>query len=200
VSVWKYIRNNTDKIWKDKVELIHYDEDPQLINEIYQASTAWLDKIEHKFGPVHLEMKHSNLQFFCVEMNFRLNGHMYYGSLLKQLETNQIDLTIDCYTDQKKFSGELVQYNALGYISRVYLMNTQSDMKYTDVNWKALETAPSVDIVFNHVWPWENLPVSQKTYQSACAIVIMSNTDKNLLVEHENKVKEIFNQKLQACS
>ena len=200
VSVWKYVRNTSDKIWKDKVELVHYNENPQLINKIYQASTAWLDKIEHQFGPVHLEIKHNNNQFFCVEMNFRLNGHMFYGTLSKQLETNQIDLTIDCYTKQEKFSDELVQYNAVGYISRVYLMNTQLKIKHTDVDWKALKSAPSVDVVFNHGWPWEDLPVSQKTYQSSCAIVIMSNVDKNILTVHEHNVREIFNQKLRVCS
>jgi hypothetical protein len=196
VSVWKYIRNSTDKIWKDRVELMHYDEDPALINKIYQASTDWLDKIEHTFGPVHLEIKHNNSQFFCVEMNFRLNGHMYYGSLLKQLEINQIDLTVDCYTLQEKFSGELIKYNARGYINRVYLMNTLPNRKHNDINWKSLETAESVDIVFKHVWPWEELPISEKTYQSASAIVIMSNADKTVLLLHENKIKEIFNQTL----
>jgi hypothetical protein len=49
-------------------------------------------------------------------------------------------------------------------------------------------------MLFKHVWPWEELPVSQKTYQSASAIVIMSNVDKTMLLAHENKIKEIFNQ------
>jgi len=200
VAVWKYIRNSTDKIWKEKVELMHYNEDPQLINRIYEVATIWLDKLDHKFGPVHLEIKHNAGEFFCVEINFRLNGHMFYGSLAKRLAANQVDLTIDCYTIQTQFSGELIQYKALGYISRVYLMNTEAQRKYTDVIWKNIESGPSVDTVYKHVWPWEELPISQKTYQSSAAIVIMSDMDKTVLAANENKVKEIFNQKFLASS
>jgi hypothetical protein len=200
VAVWKYIRNSTDKIWKEKVELMHYNEDPQLINKIYEVATIWLDKLDHKFGPVHLEIKHNAGEFFCVEINFRLNGHMFYGSLAKQLAANQVDLTINCYTTQTQFSGELVKYNALGYISRVYLMNTEPKRKFSAVNWRGIETHSSVDAVYKHAWPWDELPVSQKTYQSSAAIVIMSNTDKTVLISNEGKVKEIFNQKFPASS
>lgn len=197
VSVWKYLRRADDKIWKDKVELMHYEEDPQLINKIYEVAVSWMNKIQHRFGPVHLEIKHNQGEFFCVEMNFRLNGHMYYGSLAKWLENNQVDLTIDCYTTKKKFSGELVKYKALGYISRIYLMNTEAQRKYTDVNWKSIEGGPSVDAVYKHAWPWEELPISQKTYQSSASIVIMSNADKSMLSNNENRIRELFNQKHQ---
>jgi hypothetical protein len=200
VAVWKYIRNSTDKIWKEKVELMHYSEDSQLINRIYEVATSWLDKLDHKFGPVHLEIKHNAEQFFCVEINFRLNGHMFYGSLVKQLEANQIDLTINCYTTQTQFSGDLIRYNALGYISRVYLMNSEPERKFSFVNWRGIETHPSVDVVFKHAAPWDDLPISQKTYQSSAAIVIMSDVDKTVLTGNEDKVKEIFNQKFPASS
>lgn len=200
VAVWRYVRNSTDKIWKEKVELMHYNEDPQLIDRIYEVATTWFDKLDHKFGPVHLEIKHNAGEFFCVEINFRLNGHMFYGSLAKQLAANQVDLTINCYTTQTQFSGELVKYNALGYISRVYLMNTEPERKFSAVNWRGIETHSSVDAVYKHAWPWGELPVSQKTYQSSAAIVIMSNTDKTVLISNEGKVKEMFNQKFPASS
>ena len=200
VAVWKYIRNSTDKIWKEKVELMNYNEDPQLINRIYEVATMWFDKLEHKFGPVHLEIKHNAGEFFCVEINFRLNGHMFYGSLAKRLATNQIDLTINCYTTQTQFSDELIKYTALGYISRVYLMNTEPERKFSTVNWRGIETHQSVDAVYKHSVPWDDLPVSQKTYQSSAAIVIMSDVDKTLLAANENKVREIFDQKFQASS
>ena len=200
MAVWKYIRNSTDKIWKEKVELMHYNEDPQLINIMYQVATSWLDKLDHKFGPVHLEIKHNAGEFFCVEINFRLNGHMFYGSLAKRLEANQVDLTINCYTAQTEFSGDLIKYNALGYISRIYLKNDEIDRKFSTVNWRGIETHQSVDAVYKHAGPWDNLPVRQTTYQSSAAIVVLSDEDKNLLIINENKVKEIFNQKFLASS
>lgn len=200
VAVWKYVRNSTDKIWKEKVELMHYNEDPQLINRIYEVATIWLDKLDHKFGPVHLEIKHNAGEFFCVEINFRLNGHMFYGSLAKRLASNQIDLTIACYTTQTQFSGDLVKYNALGYINRIYLMNTEPDRKFSTINWRGIETHSSVDAVYKHLAPWDDLPISQKTYQSSAAIVIMSDTDKTVLAINEEKVKKMFNQKFLASS
>ena len=200
MAVWKYIRNSTDKIWKEKVELMHYNEDPQLINRIYEVATIWLDKLDHKFGPVHLEIKHNVGEFFCVEINFRLNGHMFYGSLAKRLASNQIDLTINCYTTQTQFSGDLIKYNALGYISRIYLMNTEPNRKFSTVDWRGIETHQSVDAVYKHLAPWDDLPISQKTYQSSAAIVIMSDMDKTVLIGNEDKVKEMFNQKFLASS
>ena len=122
------------------------------------------------------------------------------GSLAKRLASTQIDLTINCYTTQTQFSGDLIKYTALGYISRIYLMNTESERKFSTVNWRGIETHQSVDAVYKHSAPWDDLPVSQKTYQSSAAIVIMSDMDKTLLATNENKVKEIFNQKFLASS
>lgn len=197
VSVWQYTRNDKDKIWKDNVELIHYDENPQLIQEIYNVATSWFDRIEHRYGPIHLEIKSKGNQFFCVEMNFRLHGHVFYGSLAKWLTNTQTDLTIDCYTEGKKFSGNLVTYAARGYVNKIYLTNSYSDRPSTDVDWHAIETHPSVDRVFRHVWPWENLPVSQKTYQSSAAIVTMSNASKDVLADHVRNIKKLFDQRSQ---
>jgi hypothetical protein len=138
VSVWKYIRSHNDKIFKDKVVLMHYEENSDLINKIYEVAASWLNKIQHKFGPVHIEIKHVDTTFRCVEINFRLHGHMHYGSLVKWLQYNQVDLTIDCYTAKSKFSHDLVKYYATGYISRIYLSNTQNNKKYTEVDWKSI--------------------------------------------------------------
>jgi hypothetical protein len=79
-------------------------------------------------------------------------------------------------------------------------MNTEPKRKFSAVNWRGIETHSSVDAVYKHAWPWDELPVSQKTYQSSAAIVIMSNTDKTVLISNEGKVKEIFNQKFPASS
>ena len=125
---------------------------------------------------------------------------MFYGSLAKRLASNQVDLTINCYTTQTQFSGNIMKYNALGYISRIYLMNTESERKFSTVDWRGIETHSSVDAVYKHAWPWEELPVSQKTYQSSAAIVIMSDADKIVLDANEVKIKEIFNQKFLASS
>jgi hypothetical protein len=191
VSVWKYIRSHNDKIFKDKVVLMHYEENSDLINKIYEVAASWLNKIQHKFGPVHIEIKHVDITFRCIEINFRLHGHMHYGSLVKWLQYNQVDLTIDCYTAKSKFSHDLVKYYATGYISRIYLSNTQNNKKYTEVDWKSIESAPSVDLVYKHCWPWENLPVSQKTSQSS-VLVIMSDKNYHTLCQNELAVKEIF--------
>ena len=191
VSVWKYMRSHHDKIFKDKVVLMHYEENNNLINKIYEVAVVWLDKIQHKFGPVHIEMKHYDTSFFCIEINFRLHGHMHYGSLVKCLQHNQVDLTIDCYTKKSKFSHDLIKYHATGYISRIYLSNTQNNKKYIDINWKSIENTSSVDYVYKHCWPWENLPVSQKTSQSS-VLVILSDNDYHTLCQNELTVKEIF--------
>lgn len=79
-------------------------------------------------------------------------------------------------------------------------MNTEPDRKFSTVNWRGIETYQSVDAVYKHLAPWDDLPISQKTYQSSAAIVIMSDMDKTVLTGNEDKVKEIFNQKFLASS
>ena len=191
VSVWRYVRQPDEKVWKDKVELMRYEEDPTFVNQIYKVVSSWLDKLDHKFGPTHIELKHRNGEFFCIEINFRLNGHMAYQALIRALEHNQADLTRDCYTTKSKFDGELIAYKTKGYIFRVYFLNDRV-RKYKDVPWTKIETSPSVVAMYKHVWPWNDVKISKKTYMSATAIIIMYNENKSTLEEHELIVRELF--------
>jgi hypothetical protein len=191
VSVWRYVRNPNDKVWKDRVELIRYEEDPKLINQIYCVVNDWLNKINHQYGPTHIELKHNRNDFFCIEINFRLNGHMSYAALSKALENNQVNLSIDCYTDRSKFDGDLVYYKTKGYIFRIYFLNTRL-RSYNEIPWKQIETSPSVVMVYKHLWPWDEAKVSEKTYMSATAIIIMYNENKDTLEEHETTVRDLF--------
>ena len=191
VSVWKYVRNDNEKVWKDRVELMPFEEDPMLITEMYWEVTDWLDSIDHKFGPTHIELKHNNGEFFCIEINFRLNGHMPYKALNRALEYTQTDLTKDCYTTKSKFDGELIAYKTRGYIFRIYLLNDRV-RKYSNIPWDKIESSPSVIVVFKHVWPWQEIEVSKKTYQSSTAIVVLHGPDKATLTKHEMLVKELF--------
>lgn len=191
VSVWKYIRQSNEKVWKDKVELMSYEEDPVLITQMYKTVTTWLDRIDHKFGPTHIELKHRSGEFFCIEINFRLNGHMSYQALARALEYNQADLTRDCYTAKSKFDGELIAYKTRGYIFRIYFLNDRV-RKYSDIPWTKIETSPSVVTMYRHVWPWNDVEISKKTYVSATAIIIMYCEDKTTLVAHEQILRELF--------
>jgi hypothetical protein len=67
VGVWKYVRSSDEKVWKDKVELLPYDETFSKL--IYDAAVNWLNKIQHKTGPVHMELRYNGSEFFCVEIN-----------------------------------------------------------------------------------------------------------------------------------
>lgn len=190
VSIWKYVRTLNEKVWKDKVELLPYEE--TFTNLIYNVATKWLNAVEHYTGPVHLELRYNGLEFFCIEINFRLNGHMHYGTLLKGLVDNQVDLTLNALTTGSKFNGELVKYTTRGCITRLYLNNAVT-RSYINVDWKSIETAPSFDWIFRHVAPWDNVEVSNKTYQSTTAIVILFNKDYQLLASHEQNILNIFN-------
>jgi predicted ATP-grasp superfamily ATP-dependent carboligase len=190
VSIWKYVRTLDEKVWKDKVELLPYEE--TFTNLIYNVATKWLNILQHRTGPVHLELKYNGLEFFCVEVNFRLNGHMHYGTLLKGLADNQVDLTLNALTTGSKFDGELVKYTTRGFITRLYLNNTITRL-YSNVDWKSIETADSFEWVFRHVAPWDTIKVSNKTYQSTTAIVIMFNKDYQQLNQHEQNILNIFN-------
>jgi predicted ATP-grasp superfamily ATP-dependent carboligase len=191
VGVWKYVRSPNEKVWKDKVELLPYDEDFSKL--IYTAAVNWLNQMQHKTGPVHMELRYNGSEFFCVEINFRLNGHMHYGTLLKGLVDNQVDLTLNALTTGSKFNDELVKYSTKGFITRLYL-NNKTTRSYSQVNWKSIETAPSFDWIFRHVAPWDTVEVSNNTYQSTTAIVILFNKDYQLLKEHEQNILNIFNQ------
>lgn len=191
VGIWKYVRTLDEKVWKDKVELLPYDEDFSKL--IYNASVDWLNQIQHKTGPVHIELRYDGSEFFCIEINFRLNGHMHYGTLLKGLDDNQVDLTFNALTTGSKFNGELTKYSTKGFITRLYL-NNLTTRSYSEVNWKSIESAPSVDWIFRHVAPWDIVNVSNKTYQSTTAIAILFNNEYELLREHEQNILNIFNQ------
>lgn len=191
VSVWRYVRQSDEKVWKDKVELMSFEEDPVLITQMYKIVTDWLDCIDHKFGPTHIELKHRNGEFFCIEINFRLNGHMAYQALARALEYNQADLTRDCYTTKSKFDGELIAYRIRGYIFRIYFLNDRV-RKYSDILWNKIESSPSVVTVYKHVWPWSDVEVSKKTYASSTAIIIMYCADKITLIKHEQMLRELF--------
>lgn len=191
VSIWKYIRSPDEKVWKDKVELLPYEE--TISKLIYDTAVNWLNLIQHKTGPIHMELRYNGSEFFCVEINFRLNGHMHYGTLLKGLENNQVDLTLNALTTGSKFNEDLTRYTTKGYITRLYL-NNKTIRSYSQINWKSIETAPSFDWIFKHVAPWDTVEVSNKTYQSTTAIVILFNKDYQLLKEHEQNILNIFNQ------
>ena len=191
VSIWKYVRSSDEKVWKDKVELLPYDETFSKL--IYDAAVNWLNKIQHNTGPVHMELRYNGSEFFCVEINFRLNGHMHYGTLLKGLVDNQVDLTLNALTTGSKFNGNLIQYSTKGFITRLYL-NNLTTRSYSNIDWKSIEDVPSFDWIFRHVAPWDIVKVSNKTYQSTTAIAILFNKDYELLKEHEHHILNIFNQ------
>jgi hypothetical protein len=191
VSVWRYVRQADEKIWKDRVELVRYEEDPKLINQIYCTASSWLNKINHRYGPTHIELKHNCGEFFCIEINFRLNGHMSHQALIKALENNQINLSVDCYTDSSKFDGDLIYYKTKGYIFRIYFLNDRI-RKYDEIPWKKIETSPSVILIYKNLWPWEEVKISKKTYMSSTAIIIMYGEDKVILEQHEKEVRKLF--------
>lgn len=191
VSIWKYVRSLDEKVWKDKVELLPYDEDFSKL--IYTAAVNWLEQMQHKTGPVHIELRYNGSEFFCIEINFRLNGHMHYGTLLKGLADNQVDLTLNSLTTGSKFNGDLTKYSTKGFITRLYL-NNLTTRSYSEINWKSIEAVPSFDWIFRHVAPWDIVDVSNKTYQSTTAIAILFNKDYKLLEEHEQHILNIFNQ------
>jgi predicted ATP-grasp superfamily ATP-dependent carboligase len=191
VSIWKYVRSLDEKVWKDKVELLPYDEDFSKL--IYTAAVNWLEQMQHKTGPVHIELRYNGSEFFCIEINFRLNGHMHYGTLLKGLADNQVDLTLNSLTTGSKFNGDLTKYSTKGFITRLYL-NNLTTRSYSEIDWKSIEAVPSFDWIFRHVAPWDIVDVSNKTYQSTTAIAILFNKDYKLLEEHEQHILNIFNQ------
>jgi predicted ATP-grasp superfamily ATP-dependent carboligase len=192
ISVWSYIRADEEKIWKTKVNLMQFEENKTLIEKIYKTVSSWLSLINHKYGPTHIEIKHRNGEFFCIEINFRLNGHMSYTALRKALEYNQVDLTKECYTGEEKFKENLIHYKTTGYISRIYFLN-QKERKYEDIPWDKIEKSPSVITTYKHVWPWENVPISQKTYHSTAAIIIMYSETFEKLEKDEMELRKLLN-------
>lgn len=188
-AAWKYVRDKNQKIWKNKVELLDYKENVTLITSLYDQCVEWLDSLEHKHGPSHIEIKKHGTEFFCIEMNFRLNGHMSFLALYKCFGIyNQVSLTLASLTKKDLFFNNLNEYNNTGYISRIYFCNSR-DRSYTDVQWKNIESLESTAQVFKHVWPWGDLPISKETYESTAAIIILYNDDYNKLLEDEKRLR-----------
>lgn len=192
-AVWQYVRDKNQKIWKNKVELLHYDQNKQLIDQIYFKCKEWLDKLNHQYGPVHLEMKKNKDDMFCIEINFRLNGHMSLKALAHcfGLNQNQVSLTLNAYTAADQFDHNLIEYKCRGYISRIYFCN-ETPRKHDDIPWQSIENSPSVSQMFKHVRPWEDVLISNETYQTTAAIIIMFNQNYEQLQKDEQILRSLF--------
>jgi len=190
-AVWKYVRNTEQKIWKNKVELLNYYLNKDLVDSLYNKCIEWLNKINHKFGPCHIEIRKNKDNYFCIEMNFRLNGHMSFLALSKCFEINQVGLTLNSFTTKNKFDSDLKSYNTNGYISRIYFCNKKF-RKYQDIPWKKIEISPSVIQVFKHIRPWEDAVISEETYQGTTAIIILYNQNYEALQLDEDKLRQLF--------
>lgn len=192
-AVWQYVRDKNQKIWKNKVELLHYDQNKQLIDQIYFQCKEWLDRLNHQYGPVHLEIKKNKDDMFCIEINFRLNGHMSFKALAHcfGLNQNQVSLTLNAYTATDQFDHNLIEYKCRGYISRIYFCN-ETPRKHDDIPWQSIENSPSVSQMFKHVRPWEDVLISNETYQTTAAIIIMFNQNYEQLQKDEIILRNLF--------
>ena len=191
VAVWKYIRNNDEKIWKHKIQLIDPHEEVLLIDAIYKAVTGWLNVLNHQFGPTHIELKVKDNQFFCIEINFRLHGHMSYIAISKALEYTQHSLTIECYTNKFPYNSDLSTYKINGFISRIYLLNDRERLS-KNIKWKDIENSKSVQQVFKHIKSQVMVPIARKNSLDTTAMVIFFNKDKEQLLNDEAIVTRLF--------
>jgi hypothetical protein len=196
VCVWKYFRDSNETFWKHRVELLKYEENEELIINIYNKINDWLNKINYKWGPTHIELKINKNEFFCIEINFRLHGHMHYPTLKKCLHTTQHDLTLDCYLGKDdKFNKELLRYTTQGVISRIYLLNKTERFSET-IKWKEIEESPGVKEIYRHVRKYGLVRVSEKSSLSCTALVILFSSNSLELRKSEELVFNLFDSTL----
>lgn len=191
VAVWKYIRNNDEKIWKPKIQLIDPYEEVLLIDSIYKAVTGWLNALNHQFGPTHIEIKVKDNQFFCIEINFRLQGHMPYIATSKALEYTQHSLTIECYTNKFPYNSNLSTYKINGFISKIFLLNDRERLS-KNIKWKDIENSKSVQQVYITKKSQVMVPIARKNLSDITGMVVFFNKDKEQLLNDEAIVTRLF--------
>lgn len=194
VSVWKMLLTDHIGLWRYGAVHMKYDDDPVFMKNLYQACTSWLDKLDHKFGPVHIDARYNGKEFYCIEINFRLAGCVYYPMLLKNWgKKNQVDLTIDAYTNQDNFpTTDLDVFKTKGYMTCTFLPN-YTERNFNDVDWPRIEKFPSVGIIFYMCWKGQPLPICTNNIQSVSAIANLFNEDKNQIKRDWETLLYTFN-------
>ena len=193
VAVWKYVKRHHSDCFRSKMELIKFEDHDELISGMYQAVNNWLDLLNYQFGPTSTEVKFDGNSFFCIEINFRLHGHMTYNAWGLALYHTQPDLTFACYANSKLFNElTMNQYQSKGYISKLYCVNHKTRLD-SEIPWSTILSSQSVVKVWKHSRNDELLqPKIANSLTDCLAIMILFNESKEQLCIDETNVLKLF--------
>lgn len=82
--------------------------DSRIVQELIHYNSKVLDALDIKNGPSHAEIMYTSKGPVLVEVGARISGVVHPALLNSCVGHNQVNLTIDCYSDSKKFM-ELIQ-------------------------------------------------------------------------------------------
>lgn len=194
VSVWKYIKDGINPFWRERTELLHYEENKQLINSIHEYMTKLLDSVGHNIGATHSELIVTSHGIKLVEVNFRTHGSMDYPATSKALSRNHPQLTIDAFMKKSEMFEHLgPAYQTNANIIRVNFFNNKERL-FTKINWEGIRKLESHSTSYFHYTPYQTVPVSEYNIRSIPAKIVFVNTDLDRLKSDIQTALEIFNE------
>jgi len=194
VSVWKYIKDGINPFWREKTELLHYEENKELIDSIYNYMDKLLTVLGYQNGATHSEVIITSEGVRLVEVNFRTHGSMDYIATSKALDRNHPQLTIDALTHNDTMFETLgPKYNTKSNIIRVNFFNNR-ERPFNKINWEGIRKLESHSTSYFHYTPYQIVPVSEYTIRSIPAKIVFVNTDLSKLQTDIKTALEIFNE------
>lgn len=193
VSVWKYIKDGINPFWRERTELLHYEENKYLIDSIYQYMTKLLDAVGYNIGATHSEVIVTRQGIKLVEVNFRTHGSMDYPATSKALNRNHPQLTIDAFTGRSEMFEHLgPSYETKSNIIRVNFFNNR-ERPFNKINWEGIRKLESHSTSYFNYTPYQIVPVSE-SIRSIPVKIVFVNTDLSKLQADIKTALEIFNE------
>ena len=186
VSVWTYAK--ADGFWREKIILLDYIGNEELIRRLYEYTCNMLDKVNYVTGACHTEIIIEGDLLKLIEANFRTHGHLDYVSSFKILTQPQIKLTADAFLgNAESFDDMSPVYIKKANMERINLFNNR-ERNYSEFPWQEFSKLPSFSMLFRHYSFFETLPVNTKTLESIPGEVILINADQEQLVRDEQEI------------
>lgn len=192
VSIWKYIKDGCNPFWRERTELIHYDENKTLVDSIHQYITSMLHTIGYLNGASHSEVILTSTGIKLVEVNFRTHGHMDYPGTAKALRRNHAQLTIDALLGIP-LTDLGPRYETAAHITRVNFFNHR-ERPYNSIKWDEIRRLQSHSTSYLHYSPHQTIPVSEFNMRSIPAKIVFVNIDPMQLKRDTARALEIFNE------
>jgi hypothetical protein len=192
VAVWKYSKENG--FWREKITLLDYTNNEDLIEKLYNYTCNILDKVNYALGATHTEIILENGIPKLIEINFRTHGHLDYETSFKILTQPQIQLTVDAMLgDEIAFSDLRPTYCKKINMERINLFNNR-ERRFSQFPWQQISKLPSYGMLFCHYLKFEYIPISQHIVESIPGEVILLNTDQEQLHKDELEIYRLCNE------